>query len=84
LVAGGLGDDFAAGVGDVGAAVEGADVPGFVADPIEGGDVIAVGDGVGGLFQLPQVFGEPGDSGGGVEDDFRAVLEYGWSASSKV
>src|SRR5439155_15382625 len=55
-------------------AVKLADFPGsFRADAIDGGDEIGVGDGVGGLLEFPKIFGEAGNGGGGVVDDFRAV-----------
>src|SRR6266849_10242694 len=74
LVAAGLLDDFAARVAEIALAVELADLPGMLgADAIDGGDEISVGDGVGGLLELPKIFGEAGDGGGRVIDDFRAV-----------
>src|SRR5260370_24677888 len=74
LVAAGLFDDFAARVAEVACAVKFADFPGsFGADAVDGGDEISVGDGVGGLLEFPEIFGETGDSGGGVVDNFRAV-----------
>jgi hypothetical protein len=74
LVAAGLGDDFPARIAEVTFAIELADLPGsFGADAIDGGDEVGVGDGVGRLLQLPKVFGEAGDGGGGVVDDFGAV-----------
>src|SRR5260370_318884 len=74
LVAAGLLDDFAARVAGVAFAVKFADLPGsFGADAIDGGDEIGVGDGVGGLLEFPKIFGETGDSGGGVVDNFRSV-----------
>src|SRR6267143_2230574 len=55
-------------------AVEFADFPRMLgADAIDGGDEIGVGDGMGGLLELPKIFGEAGDGGGRVVDDFRAV-----------
>ena len=83
----GLGEDFAGGAGDEAlppefqavAAHAGED---FVADAVDGGDVAAVGDGVGALDGFPRsvlalaVFGlfagMPAD-GGRVEKDFRAL-----------
>src|SRR6266436_4619204 len=75
LVTAGLLDDFAARIAEIALAVELADLPGsFGADAVDGGDKISVGDGVGGLLELPKIFGEAGDGGGRVIDDFRAVL----------
>src|SRR5216683_2145268 len=74
LVAAGLLDDFAARVAEIALAVELADLPGMLgADAVDGGDEISVGDGVGGLLELPKIFGEAGDGGGRVVDDFGAV-----------
>jgi hypothetical protein len=74
VVLAGLGDDLPARVHEVAGAVELADVPGRLgADAVDGADVVAVGDGVGGLLELPQVLAEAGDGGAGVEDDLGAV-----------
>src|SRR6266567_7306026 len=74
LVAAGLLDDFAARVAEIALAVEFANFPGrFGADAVYGGDEIGVGHGVGGLLEFPKIFGETGDSSGGVVDNFRAV-----------
>src|SRR5260370_13288172 len=74
LVAAGLLDDFAARIAEITLAVELADLPGsFGADAIAGGNQIAVGDGVGGLFEFPEILGEARDGGGRVVDNFRAV-----------
>src|SRR3989442_14734326 len=74
LVAGGLRNDFAARVAEVALAVEFPDFPGnFKTDAGDGRTEIAVGDGVGGLLELPKIFGEPGNGGGGIEDNFGAV-----------
>src|ERR1039458_1903830 len=73
LVARRLGEDAAAGIAEVTRTVEFADVPGdFGAHAVDGADEIAVGDGVGGLLQLPQILAETGDGGRGVEDDLGA------------
>src|SRR5260370_31947616 len=62
LVAAGLLDDFSARVAEIALAVELADLPGsFGTDAVDGGDKISVGDGVGGLLELPKIFGEAGD-----------------------
>src|SRR5712692_9147438 len=74
LVAAGLLDDFAARVAEVAFAVKFADFPGsFGADAVDGGNEIRVGYRVSGLLEFPKIFGETGDSGGGVVDNFRAV-----------
>src|SRR5664280_336070 len=68
-----LGEDAAAGIAEIARAVEFADIPrGFGAHAVDGADEIAVGDGVGGLLQLPQILAETGDGGRGVEDDLGA------------
>src|SRR6185437_9141802 len=45
----------------------------FRTHSIDSGDKILVGDGVGGLFELPQIFGKSGDGRGRIEDNLRAV-----------
>ena len=53
----GKGLDLAAWVDEIALAVEFADVPwSFNANPIDGADVNAIGDGGGGLLQLPEIF----------------------------
>jgi hypothetical protein len=60
--AGGAGEDLAARVAEVALAVEFADAPRlFPAGTIDRADKVTVGDGVGGLFQLPEIFGQAGD-----------------------
>src|SRR4029079_9976535 len=55
-------------------AVDMADVPGFLdADAVDRADEVSVCDSVRGLFQLPQILGEPGDGCRRVHDDFGAV-----------
>src|SRR5260370_33912582 len=74
LVAAGLLDDFAARVAEVTFAVKFADFPGsFGANAIDGGDEIRVGYRVSGLLEFPKIFGETGDRGRGIVDNFRAV-----------
>ena len=74
LVARRLRDDLAARIAEVALAVEFADVPrGFGAHAIDRADEVAVGHGVRGLLQLPQILAEAGDGGRGVEDDLGAV-----------
>src|SRR5229473_1994900 len=62
-----------------------ADFPGsFGADAVDGGDEIGVGDSVGGLLELPKIFGEAGDGGGRVVNDFGAVEAEDARAFRKV
>src|SRR5678816_2773903 len=62
-------EDLAARVDEVRAAVEPADVPRTLgADAIDRADEVAIGDGVRGLLELPQVLREPGDGGRRVVD----------------
>src|SRR5258708_3958453 len=85
LIAAGLLDDFAARVAEVAFAVKFADSPGsFGANAIDGGDEVGVGDGVGGLLKLPEIFGEAGDGGGRVVDNFRSVEAENARAFGKV
>jgi len=53
-------------------------------DAVDGADEVTVGDGVGGLFEFPEVFAEAGDGGGRVEDDLGAVQAEGAGAFGKV
>src|SRR6266481_1712749 len=74
FIAAGLLNDFSARVAEITLSVEFANFPGsFGADAVDGSDKISVSNCVRGLLQFPQIFGEPGDSGGRVVDDFRAV-----------
>src|SRR5258708_33618065 len=67
LVAAGLLHAFAARVAEIALSVEFSDLPGMLgADSIDGGDKVSVGDGVGGLLEFPEIFGEAGDGGGRV------------------
>src|SRR5271166_1337772 len=67
-------EDSAARIAEVAGAVKFPDIPGGLdAHSIDGGDEVAVGHGVRGLFQLPEVFAQPGDGGRRVEDDLGAV-----------
>src|SRR5688572_6622988 len=85
LVARRLGDDLAARVAEVALAVELADVPRLlVADAVDGADEVAVGDGVRGLFELPEVFREARDRGRGVEDYLGAVQTQSARALGEV
>ncbi len=84
LVAGGGGDHLAAGVAEIGLAVEFTDVPGrFVADAVDGADEITVGGGVGRLLQLPEIFAQARYGGARIEDDLGAVQTEGAGASGK-
>ncbi len=61
-------------VDEVGRTVEAADPPRRLgADPVDGADEVAVGDGVGRLLELPEVLGEASDGRARVEDDLGAV-----------
>jgi hypothetical protein len=74
FVSAGLGDDFSAWIAEITFAVELAYFPrSFGADAIDGGDEILVGDGMGGLFEFPEIFGEAGDGGRRVVDNFGAI-----------
>src|SRR2546425_8565180 len=67
FVATGLLHDFPAWIAEIALAVKFADFPGMLgADAVDGGDEIGIGDGMGGLFELPKVFREAGDGGGRV------------------
>src|SRR5207247_9463221 len=69
-IAGGSRHTPAARIAKIALAVELADVPWLlVADPVDGADEVAVGHRVGGLLQLPQIFGEPRHGRRRVEDD---------------
>src|SRR5690348_18282197 len=64
LVPAGHRDELAPRVAKVTLSVEFSDLPGFFdTHAIDRADEIAVGDGVRGLFELPQVFGKSGDGG---------------------
>src|SRR5882762_8022016 len=74
LVAAGLLNDFPARVAEIALAVEFADLPGMLgADAVDGRDEISVSNRVRWLLEFPKIFGEAGDSGRRVIDDFRAV-----------
>src|SRR5689334_6029271 len=56
FIARGAGDDLAARIAEVAGAIEVPDVPGSLsAHAIDGADEVAVGDGMRGLFDLPEV-----------------------------
>src|SRR5882762_9726358 len=74
LVAAGLLNDFPARVAEIALAVEFADLPGMLgADAVDGRNEISVSNRVRRLLEFPKIFGEAGDSGRRVVDDFRAV-----------
>src|SRR5581483_9563586 len=84
-VARACGEDAAARIAEVTLAVELADAPGFFpAGSVDGADEVAVGDGVGRLFEFPQVFGQAGDGGAGIEDDLGACQAEAAGALGKV
>ena len=73
------------GLAEVARAIKLADVPGRLgADAVDGGDEIAVGGGVRGLLQLPEIFAQAGDGGRGVEDDLGAVQAEAARAFGKM
>src|SRR5579862_889928 len=66
FVAAGLGNDFSARIAEITLAVELANFPRcFDTHAIDGGDEILVGDGVRGLLEFPEIFGESSDGGRG-------------------
>jgi hypothetical protein len=74
LVAAGLRNNFAVRIAKVTFAVEFPNLPGMLgADAVNGGDKIGIGDGMGGLLELPEIFRETGDGGGRIIDDLRAI-----------
>jgi len=85
LIAGRLGKNLAARIAEIAGAVKFADVPRrFGADTIDGGNEVAVGSGVCGLLELPKILAEPGDRGGGIENDLGAVKAKGAGAFGEV
>src|SRR4051812_730203 len=73
LIARGHRQHLAAWIAEVALAVKLADVPWrFVADAVDGTDKVAVGDGVRGLLELPEIFGESGYGGRGIHHDLSA------------
>src|SRR5436305_5680775 len=67
LIARGHREHLAARIAEVALAVKLADVPRrLVADAVDGADEVAVRDGVGGLLELPEIFGESGYGGRGI------------------
>lgn len=74
LVAAGNRLDLSARVDEIALAVEFPDVPGgFPAHAIDGAAIDAIGDGGGGLLELPQIFRQTGDGCRRVDDIFRAI-----------
>src|SRR5215217_9021382 len=72
-VGGEVADRPALGVGEVRRAVEVVVAEVLDADPVDGADVVLVGDRGGGLLQLPQVVGQAAAGRRGVEDDLGTV-----------
>src|SRR4051795_4308512 len=67
------GEHLAARIAEVALAVKLADVPRrFVADAVDRADKVAVRDGVRGLLELPEIFGESGHGGGRIHHDLGA------------
>src|ERR1035441_10273530 len=80
-----LGEDAAAGIAEIAGAVEFADIPrGFGAHAVDGADEIAVGHGVRGLLQFPEMLAEAGHGGRWVEDDLGAGQAQGARAFREV
>jgi len=74
LVAARLRHNLSTWIAEIALAVEFADFPrSFCADAIDGSDEVLVGDGMGGLLELPEIFGEACDGGGGIVDNFGAI-----------
>src|SRR6266851_1099694 len=74
FIAAGLGEDLAARIAEVTLAVKLADIPRlFPAHAIDRTYEVAVRRGVCGLLEFPQIFRESRDSGGRIENNFRAV-----------
>src|SRR5205823_6623470 len=72
-------------VAEIALAVELADPPGFFeAGAIDGADKVAVGDSVGRLFQLPEVFGEARHSGRRIENNLSAIQAQSASTFGEV
>src|SRR6266699_4932794 len=85
LVAAGLLHNFSSRIAEVALAVKFADFPGsFRANAVDGGNEIGVGDGVSRLLEFPEIFGETGDRGGRVVNDFGAVEAEDARAFGKV
>src|SRR5437879_8790175 len=85
FIAAGLRDDLPARVAEVALAVELADFPRpLVADAVDGGDEVAVGHGVRGLLELPEIFGQAGDGCGRVINNLRAVQSQNPRALGEV
>src|SRR5579863_1289185 len=65
-------DEGAARIAEVALPVKFADVPRRLgADAIDRANEVGVGDGMRGLFELPQIFGQAGDRGRRIEHDLR-------------
>src|SRR5262245_29619092 len=85
LIARGFRDDAPARIAEVAGAVELADVPRrFRADAVDRADEVAVGDGVRGLFELPQILGQAGHGRRRVENDLRPIQSKRTRAFRKV
>src|SRR5436309_9121847 len=70
LIAAGLGDDFPARITKIAFAVKLANLPGMLgANAVDSRDEIRVGNGMGGLLELPKVFGKSSNGGGRVVDN---------------
>src|SRR5260370_11031681 len=85
FIAAGLLNDFPARVAEIALAVEFADLPRMLgADAVDGRNEISISNRVRWLLEFPKIFGEAGDSGRRVVDDFRAVEAEDSRAFRKV
>src|SRR5271154_4511738 len=74
FVAAGLRYDLTFGITKITFAVEFTDFPGLLgADAVDSGDEILIGDSVSGLLELPKIFGETCDGGGGIVNNLGAI-----------
>src|SRR5215831_11270930 len=80
-----FGQEFSTGSAEIALTIKLSNIPRLLAaDSVNGADEIAVRDGVGGLFQFPQILAETGDCGGRIEHDLRAIQPKSASAFREV
>src|SRR6266436_6709843 len=85
FVAAGLREDLAPRIAEITLAIELANAPWLLfAHAVDGPDKITVGDGVRGLLQLPQVFGQASHGRRGIENNLRSVQSQGAGSFGKV